>query len=319
MIKESEKIYNIILKYCKDRGYIKNLKKSLKVTESERFDNKKIKTKGLDIVDAVYCIYDKPRTEFFLNCINEIVKINDVVIEAGTGTGILSFASVLRGARVYSIELNKKIYLLAKKIFSILFSKNIIHKSSISFINTDATKYKFDSTADVIINENIYTGMFYEKQVQIGNNLVKYLKKGGVAIPSEIIMGIMLVKASFPYRPKKNELFNVVEYGEKLSIKTLSESKVYDCLSFTKKNKLSINTKVDLKIIGSGEVNGILIWNKVVLPDKTTIDRWDTTFLNSDILLYAPLMKKVKKGDIVTLHIQYKYGSNPKQAKFNLI
>jgi predicted RNA methylase len=319
MIKnKAERIYKAVLKYCKDNGYIKALKKSLSLSEGERFNQKKIDGVGLDVVDAVYCVYDKPRTDFFLNCINDTVKEGDVVIEAGVGTGILSVMSSIKGAKVYGIELNQRIFQLAKRIIS-SFSQKIIDKNSIKLIKTDATTYKPLEKADAIISENIFTGMFYEKQVQIMNNLSRFLKKDGVVIPSGLVMGVILVNVKFPYQPKKNELFNMVEYEDQLSLRNISESAIYETLDFSKRNKLLVNKKIALKIVKDGEINGILLWNTVPLPDGKVIGRSDTTFLNSDILFPSDKIKKVKKGDIVTLRMKYAFGSKPESAIFKII
>ncbi|MBI2050171.1 MAG: 50S ribosomal protein L11 methyltransferase, partial [Candidatus Staskawiczbacteria bacterium] len=299
--------------------YIKALKKSLITTESKRFNKKNINNIGLDVLDSVHCVYDKHRTDFFLNCINKIVKKGDIVIEAGTGTGILSIMSSVKGAHVYSIELNKKIIYLAKKIISLFSKKKVINDDSIDLIQSNAIKYKPSQKANIIISENIYTGMFYEKQVQIMNNLSRFLKRGGVVIPSGLVMGVILVHANFPHKTAKNELFNVIEYKDKLSICDISESMIYENFNFAKKNKLQVNKKIKLEIIEDGNINGILLWSKVTLPDGKIIGRFDTTFLNNDILFPLMPIKKVKKGNIVKLHIKYIFGSKPKQAIFKIL
>lgn len=316
---KTEKVYKTVMKYCKNEGYIKALEKSLTTTESKRFNKKNINNIGLDVLDSVHCVYDKHRTDFFLNCINKVVQKNDVVIEAGSGTGILSIMSSVRGANVYSIELNKKIIYLAKAIISFFAENKFISKNSINLIQANAIRYKPSQKADIIISENIYTGMFYEKQVQIMNHLSKFLRRGGVTIPSGLVMGAILVHANFPHQTEKNELFNIVEYKGKLSIQELSESITYNNLNFSKKNKLQINKKIKLKIIKNGNINGILLWSTVILPDGKTIDRFDTTFLNSDILFPLIIAKEVKKSDIVKLHIKYIFGSKPKQAIFKIL
>ncbi len=313
------RIYSAVLHYCKKYGYLKALKKSLKLSESERFNKKKIDSVGLDVLDAVHCVVDKKRTDFFLKCIDAVVKKDDVVIEAGIGTGVLSFMSAAKGAQVYGIELNQKIFLLAKNILKTFYKKNIFAKNAIRFLKKDATQYIPIKKADVIISENIYTGMFYEKQIQIMNHLVTYLKKGGIVIPSKLVMGLTLVGAVFPDGEQKKDLFVVSEYKNGLLSQDFSQAIIYETLHFNKKNKLRVNKKIKLKIKKTGEANAVLLWNKVFLPDGNIIDRFDTVFLNNDIIIPLSEMKQVKRGDTITLHIRYTFGSLPKDALFKIV
>lgn len=319
MKKEISTIYNNVMGYCDKEGYTSALKKSFTIPEAKRFDTQNITKVGLDILDAVHCVYDKKRTVYFLECINDVVKKDTVVIEAGVGTGVLSFMSAYKGARVYAVELNKNIYTLAKSIRTFFYDKNILIKNSVELTHGNAFKYSPKEKADVIISENIYTGMFYEKQVQIMNHLLPHLKRNGIVIPSVLTMGIALVNASFPNSAKHGELFVVNEHKDKLNMNVLSNDVIYSTLDFKKKNSTEVDKKIAFTAKKMGVVNGVLIWSTVMLPNGKIIKRQDTIFLNNDILLSLGKTKNITKGDIIIMHLKYTFGSSPRDALFDFI
>ena len=56
------------------------------------------------------CLFDKKRTLAFYNAIKKSVKKDDVVVDMGTGSGVLAMFAIDAGAkRAYAIESDKKI------------------------------------------------------------------------------------------------------------------------------------------------------------------------------------------------------------------
>ena len=61
---------------------------------------------------------DRTRTQAYLDAITAMVKSDDVVVEIGTGTGVLAVAAARAGARkVYAIEQNARIAQVAESVF----------------------------------------------------------------------------------------------------------------------------------------------------------------------------------------------------------
>lgn len=310
--KTIDAIYNEVLVFCKDRGFLKELSKSLEVSESERFGNKNIDQYGLDIMDVIHCLVDKNRTILLINEILRISKKGDVVLEAGIGTGILSIAGSIKSKVVYGYEINKSVYILANQIRDHLTKKGLI-KDNIFYNLVDAKKANFRNKVDIIISENLYTGMFFEKQIQIVRNLQKSLKKSGVFVPSGIKSSFVLSEATSHESGGINRLYIVSE--DKVSYLKLSDEVVYDDIQFKtiKSNSLVFNKKVLIK--KEGIINSILINSEVLLPSGSVIGRNDTEFMNNDIIIMIRKSLKVIKGDIVMVSIKYVYGSDPGDAR----
>lgn len=320
MLSTSEKVYMSVLEYCKRKGLINNLKKWFKKSETELFYNKNIKNKGLNIIDAVHCLFDKKRSLFFLNELDSLVKENDIVYEAGVGTGLLSFLAATKGAEVWGVEISKETYNLAKNIKSYLEKKKIIPKDKVNFILGNAVSFKLHKKADVVISENIYTGMFYEKQAQIINNSLNFLKNKGCVVPSSVQSYLYLAEAEFPHPVKhKDEVVPSPDKNFYIKSKKLSNKIKYDKADFTK--TLPVNSKkfsFVIPLINKGYINSLVIYSEVTLPSGLIIKRFDTSFLNGDIFIAINPPIKVKKGDIASLNIIYKYGCNPKDIQLSL-
>lgn len=312
-------IYKQVLDYCIKSGLIKNLKKSFSISEHERFTSLNISRDGLDLLDAVHCIYDKKRTFLFLKELNKHIDSQKVVVEAGIGTGILSFFASTKSPNVSGFEINKTIFKLAQDIKEVLVKKKVFLKKPPLFLLKDATKLKLSRKIDVIISENIYTGMFFEKQVQIIRNLRKKLKKNGIIIPQKLHSFIILANTKLPANFKDKELFvPSPERNIYFKYKDLSKSLLYDEIDFTKKILTGVIKKILIPVTKDGEINSLVIYSEVIMPSGSIIERHHTTFLNSDIIIALKTSLKVKKGDIISVNIRYIYGSNPKNAKIIL-
>lgn len=313
--KKIESIYKEVLVFCKDRGFIKELNKSLEISESERFGNKNIDRYGLDVMDVIHCLVDKNRTILLVNEILKISKMDSVILEAGIGTGILSIAGSVKSKTVYGYEINKNVYILANQIKDYLTKRRLI-KDNIFYNLVDMKNANFKDKVDIIISENLYTGMFFEKQIQIVRNLQKNLKKSGVFIPSGIKSFFVLSEAVLRERHDGDMLYIVSE--NKINFSRLSDEVVYDDIQFKtiNSNWLVFNKVVLIK--KSGIINSILINSEVLLPSGKVIGRNDTEFMNNGILIIINKPLKVIKGNVVIVSIKYIYGSDPRAAKITV-
>lgn len=304
-------LYNEIFNYCEKSGLIQALEKSLAVPESEHFSSIDIHKYGLGLLDVVHCLYDKKRTFFFLDEIEKLVKYDQVVVEAGIGTGILSFYAAMLGARVYACELNPEVYALADDIRIHLQNTGVLKNEFPKFYQADATTFVPPEKADVIVSENLYTGMFFEQQVAIMNHLNKYLKPGGVVIPEGMKSYIAPCQINVPYTGDNQLIVPSTVDQHKTFSTQLATPVLYDTLDFNKKILRTVQTRQGFSINKYGIVNGIRIHSTVQMPSGTVIHENDTTFLNSAILIATKNKLHVSVGDTVDISCAYDYGSKP--------
>lgn len=166
---------------------------------------------GMVTPDALRCLVDIPRT-YALVCgigetMKEIKKIRDgekvIGIDAGTGTGILAMAMAANGCdEVYALEVNPQTVVVTQKLV-----EELGLASQIKVIKADATKIQLSGLkADVVVSENLSNGLLDEPQMQIINNLSRFLREGGQIIPYGISLFAALGRSEWRQKEGKNSL-----------------------------------------------------------------------------------------------------------------
>lgn len=310
-------IYAHALRFCVKKGLVLQLKKSLAIEERHRFKKLKISKKGLHMLDAVHCLYDKSRTHLFLEEIRQHATKKSIVIEAGFGTGVLAFFAATQARDVYGVEINPATFRLARDIENYLIESKVLNHEP-KLLLGDATKIHMPEKADIIVNENIYTGIFFENQVQIMRHMKRFLKKGGIMIPESLHSHVILSETVFPHTPKHRELF-VPMHEKNIKSKMLSKASEYDILDFNEKISSGINKTLTMPVTKSGALNSVLIYTDVFMPSGKKVGRNATRFLNNDIILALHPSSTVEKGDIVRLHLSYPYGAKPSKATLKAV
>src|SRR5690242_17198143 len=131
------------------------------------------------VYDIRDCLYDTERTQKLAKAIQLAVNQGDIVVDAGSGSGILALLALKAGAaRAYAIESNNR----QKKVIQNNARLNGLNKR-LKIIIGDAKKVKIPEKVDLIVCELIHTGTFFEPQMQVINNLRKFLKPDGKIIP----------------------------------------------------------------------------------------------------------------------------------------
>lgn len=143
---------------------------------------------GMHVRDSLRCLVDFERTNSLLAGIQKTVEsmkkeghLNIVGIDAGTGSGILAMGLVAAGCeKVYALEINPA---------TVSFARQFINKhgfeDKIGVIQCDATKVKISglTNVDILVSENLATGLFDEPQYQIIRNLSEYLGPDAKIVP----------------------------------------------------------------------------------------------------------------------------------------
>ena len=141
-------------------------------------------------------IEDTVRTYAYRDAIKEMVSPGDIVVDIGTGTGILSFFACQANAkRVYAIEESSMINLARSLSRRNRFDDRIV------LINKLSTEVELSEKADLLITETLGTFALDEnilRYVIDGRN--RFLKPGGKLIPSGIKLFLSAVESSEAYK-----------------------------------------------------------------------------------------------------------------------
>jgi predicted RNA methylase len=113
------------------------------------------------------CLVDTRRTEAFRSAIRRIVRAGDVVLDAGSGSGILAFFAASAGAsRVYAVEIDPVLASWLDRSVRANGLGDVVH-----VICGDISRVRLPAAVDVCICEMLDTGLLDETQVLALNQL----------------------------------------------------------------------------------------------------------------------------------------------------
>jgi predicted RNA methylase len=247
------------------------------------------------------CLIDEERTIAFKKAIDQTVEFGDVVVDMGTGSGILAMLAVDAGAKkVYAVEFDKNNI----KTLESTFRENGCDKK-IEIVEGDVTKVELPEKVDVIVGEMIATGLIEELQIPAMNNILRYAKKNVKVVLKEFENYADLVFNKDEYYGKKFKLLRY-EYPEEKELISISFSKkvLYKKIDFSQYNEdVVVDYASTMEIIRDGMINGIRISSRSIFYDNSS---FDASFAYSYPIILPIDTVEVKKGDVFLIELNYK-------------
>ncbi len=242
-----------------------------------------------------------------------IVAAGDVVVDIGSGSGILAMFAAEAGAeRVYAIEWDSKNH----RALSDTFKMNG-YKDKIILIKGDVIDVILPEKVDVIICEMIATGLIEELQIPAMNHLLSLAKPNVKVVLSAIENYADLVFKNdifFGYKMKMIQY----EYPEEKSLESepKSDKVMYRKVDFSRiNNDNRVNAAMNLKILRGGVINGIRLSSRSIFYDGSTFDS-SSAYCFPIILPIEEI--KVKKGDQFLLRLSYRMCEGFKSLQYKI-
>jgi predicted RNA methylase len=261
---------------------------------------------SIDIVSQ--CLVDMERTLAFEKAIKENVRSGDTVLDAGTGSGILSLFAARSGAKmVVAIELDP---FIAKAAREVVKANN--YEDTIEVRVADICSYEFEPELkfDVVIVEMLTTGMVDEYQISTINNLHKKNP----------------LTANTRFLPYKQDTyfslgnFNFKAYGFNIPFirhlwpfhksqmkeyRPLTQSVLLNSITFSNTNDKHFTKEFRLVVAEAGRINSLYLSSITHLTPKIQVGESDA--MNGAVIV--PLNKlHVRKGQEITVSISYNFG-----------
>ena len=266
---------------------------------------------------AYTCLIDKQRTTAFKKAIQESVNNGDIVVDAGSGTGILGLFALDAGAKhVYFIEIDG---ILAKTLSNTLSQCNY-EESRYTVLSMDVLEVDLPEKVDVIICEMIATGLIDEFQIPALRHLRKYAKKDTRYVPSKMECLVDLVQDKNDFYEHKLQVVRY-EYGgydtqQGWSPVSLTEKKSYYSVDFTDlPDEDELNLKIDLQVLKEGTANGVRISSSSALG--STEFQHSLSYCMPIILPIADL--ELKPDNKVQIQLSYKLCGGLEQLKYKIL
>ena len=262
---------------------------------------------------------DKYRLKSYQSAIRKVVKTEDIVIDIGTGTGILSFLAVKAGAKhVYAIE-KSNISKLAKQIAI----KNRLNHL-ITFIKGDSRKINIPKIkADVLISELVGHYALDENLLSIIIDARKrFLKKQGKIIPCGIKLYISPVECTeihretnfwkkdilgLKYTPALELVLNNIYTEIPHNFRYLATPKMIHSINLYKIVTQKFTSTPQFSIHKQGIFHGFIGWFELILASRIKLITGPTIKDTHWERVFFPISKsfKVKSGDKINLNFSF--------------
>lgn len=276
---------------------------------------------------------DTVRVEAFRRAINKVVKPGDIVLDLGTGTGILAFLSYQAGAqRIYAVE-REQIVRLAR----VVAEHNGYTSDMIQFLEGDSNAVELPHQVDVLISECLGSfGINTMMLCDFFKTRDRFLKPEGRIIPTK--MTLLVAPFSSPAILSDISYWDTPRYGVDFSpVRALASNQVYLVLprdisflappspvyhlDFLVDNDVQLSSQCTFKVDLPGRMVGICGWFEVELTSgillSTSPESPPTSWYQVMFPLGTPV--DVATGDCISLSLSNRYESPMIEWKWNVI
>lgn len=247
------------------------------------------------------CLIDENRTLAFQKAIKNTVRPNDVVVDMGTGSGVLAMFAAKAGARrVYAVEFDPKNI----KTLRETFEKNGVAEI-IQVLEGDVTQIALPEKVDVIVGEMIATGVIEELQVYAMNNILSYASDNVRVILQQYNVFVDLVYNNEEYYGFDFKIVRY-EYPDEESLVSIPLTERYGILELDFRRRtvdFTVDKEFTLLIQKDGLCNALRISGDTVFSDGSTLG---ATFAYSYPILLPIEKTSVQAGQKVVVKIYYK-------------
>ncbi len=288
---------------------------------------------GFDAAPAhISMLNDKNRTQKFIEAIRETVKEGNVVVEIGTGSGVLAIAAARAGAaRVYTIEAGA----MARTARKIIDETEVAGK--IQLLQGWSHQIELPEKADVLIGEIIGNDPFCENILQAFDDARRRMLKPDARIipprlkvfglPVEVSDSLLKLRALTKenlenwkqwYNIDFSHLADNINYkdnkmlslnAEKAKqLKVLGEAFLLADIDFHVFQDLIIEKTITSKLSQNGHLNGLLIYFELELGSRTittnpNLTADDSSWINP--IWYVSDTPQANAGDSFTFGFSY--------------
>lgn len=264
------------------------------------------------MTDHVFdCMIDIERTEAFGKAIAATVRTGDVVVDMGSGSGVLAMLAARAGARkVYAVELDRNNIATLDAVFR---ANGLTDR--IVTIHGDVRTVELPEKVDVIIGEMIATALIDELQVPAMNHMLRFARRHARVLLSRYQTFVDLVDSPVNYHGFDFPLVRY-EYPDlrRLRAKPLTEKQLILDVDFTRPvTTTKVDRRLSLTTQRRGRVNGLR------LSGETTF--WDGSTLGATYAYSYPIVLpidpvEVKKGDALDAKVGYTICGGMKTLKW---
>lgn len=265
------------------------------------------------------CLIDEERTNAFAKAISTTVRPGDVVVDMGTGSGVLAMLAARAGAKkVYAIEIDQSNI----ATLGAVFRANGLD-DRVVLVQGDVCKIDMPEKVDVIIGEMIATALIEELQVPAMNNMLRFAKRG--RRETRVLLSGYRTYLDLVNNPETwyGHRFKILRYeysdsqlSRKLKSKSHSEKQLISDVDFTKINTdLKVRQNLAISVTRRGEINGLRLSGESLFFDGSTLG---ATYAYSYPVILPVDTRNVIKGQVLKVKIGYTICGGMKTLRYSL-
>ncbi|TFF96741.1 methyltransferase domain-containing protein [Candidatus Thorarchaeota archaeon] len=252
---------------------------------------------------AVSLLGHKSRIEKYKRAIENSVHEDSLVVDIGSGSGILGMLAAKAGAeRVICVEINED---------ALAYSRRVAHKNGLAsrmeFFSGDFRDFVPDSRADIVICEMLSSFMLVEQQIPAMLHARKHiLKPGGILLPNHLCIYMVPVQCDAVWSRFNHdgiEFQPVPQTVDRRVARDLADlAQVREFTLGSNDESQIVDESLDYTVCSDGILHGFVGMFEADLIDGTKLsmeDGWRELFMPVE----SPL--RVKKGQSVRAHVRF--------------
>ena len=258
------------------------------------------------MLHAASLLGQRSRLNKFKQAIQEVVKVEDYVVDIGTGSGILAILAAKAGAgRVTAIDVNPESLRYAKRAAQMNGVDQVIE-----FVEGSFFEFVPKEKANIVICEMLSSMMLVEQQIPASFHATeKILRPDGVILPQEVTVYIVPVECMEIWERFQFEDLQfprVVQTVSRDAARDLAEMETLVTFDLRHlKQDVSVSKTLHFTAVDKGTIHGLVgVFESKLFGDihLKMEDGWKQLF----IPLTQPI--KVETGDIFSISISYQPG-----------